>query len=72
MGIVNYLKFNERLTYTIYTTHPWPDVEQWCNDNIGAWNVEWFKVGKDPVVSIRTNYLFRTKQQALMFLLMWG
>ena len=73
---MTYPKFNEQLTHVAYTTHPWPEVEDWCNTNIGQWNEEWYKLGEDIAAQIfnpeyRSTYFFRTEEQALMFTLRW-
>jgi hypothetical protein len=74
---VNYPKFNEDLRYPAYTRHPWPEVEEWCNDNIGPWNQEWYKLGEDAAAMVfdagyRSTYFFRTEEQAIIFTLRWA
>jgi hypothetical protein len=72
-----YPRFNKELKYKATTLHAWPYVEIWCVENIGSWNIDWYKMGIDPADSIfnpdyRTIYFFKTEQQALLFMLRWG
>jgi len=74
---MTYPKLNERLIYTAYTKHQWPEVQQWCNDNIGPWNETWYKLGEDPAAAVfdpdyRSTYFFKTEQDQLLFMLRWG
>jgi hypothetical protein len=75
---VSYPKFNERLKFPAYTTHEWWEVDQWCNDNVGAWNESWYKLGIDPAVEIfvdietRSTYLFKNEHDRLLFILRWS
>lgn len=67
---------NSDLTHVAYTLHPYPDVQDWCEENIGEFDVEWYKLGEDIAglfdPEYRSTYYFRTEQQALMFTLRWG
>ena len=74
---MNYPKFNEELKYPAYTTHPYPEVQDWCVANIGAWNEDWYKLGEDPAARFldpeyRSTYFFRTEQQVVLFILRWA
>ena len=71
------MKPHKDLVYPAYTHHPYPEVEQWCQDQIGPWNEEWYKLGDDPAAQIfnpgyRSVYYFRTEEQALLFTLKWS
>jgi len=74
---MNYPQFNVELKYSATTPHPYPDVENWCVENIGPWNETWYKLGADPAASIfdpdyRSTYFFKTEQDQLLFMLRWG
>lgn len=62
--------------HVCYTSHPWPEVVEWCEQNIGKYDRDWFKLGEDPAaMSIYTDYkstyLFRKEQDAVLFKLRW-
>jgi hypothetical protein len=75
---VNYPVFNTELNLPAYTTEFWWEVDQWCNDNIGPWNVSWYKLGIDPAAEIvadvkaRSTYLFKNEHDRLLFILRWS
>jgi len=60
----------------------WGEVERWCNDNIGEWNLEWYKLGVDItrlVVAIETEdylvettWFFKQERNKTMFMLRWA
>lgn len=63
--------------HVCYTGAPWPEVVEWCKQNIGEYDRDWFKLGEDPAaMSIYTDYkstyLFRTEQHAVLFRLRWS
>lgn len=75
---MTYPVFNEELKLPAYTTENWIEVDQWCNDNIGAWNESWYKLGMDPTLGIfvdngyRNTYLFKNEHDRLLFILRWS
>lgn len=76
MSVVD-MKPHPSLKYTAYTSHPWPAVQDWCERNIGEWNVEWYKLGEDAAAQVfnpgyKSTYLFRTEEQSIMFNLRWA
>ena len=63
--------------HVCYTGSPWPEVVAWCEQNIGKYDRDWFKLGEDPAaMSIYTDYkstyLFRREQDAVLFKLRWS
>ena len=66
---------NPRLKFPATTTHPYVEVEQWCLDHIGEWNVKWYKFGIDPMAYAMgdktTHYWFADEQSAVLFKLKW-
>ena len=75
---MTYPVFNEQLKLPAHTTEHWTEVDQWCNDNIGAWNESWYKLGIDPAAEIfadiktRSTYLFKNEHDRLLFILRWS
>jgi hypothetical protein len=75
---MSYPNLHERLKFSAYTTHEWPEVDQWCNNNIGLWNETWYKLGMDPMAGIvegietRSTYLFKNEHDRLLFILRWS
>lgn len=52
-------------------------VEQWCEASFGEFGQRWYKLGVDPAVYIlegdyRTQWYFKTKQDAVFFKLKWA
>lgn len=67
---------NPKLSYTATTGYFWPEVEQWCVDNIGGWNIDWYRVHADLAEyiengNVQETYYFRTGEQATLFALRW-
>jgi hypothetical protein len=69
---------NPALTYTVTSRHSWPDLELWCQFNIGEWNRDWYRVHADMAEYIENEnnvletYHFRTSEQATLFALRWS
>ena len=67
---------NPKLIYGATTFHPYIEVEQWCLDNIGEWNVTWYKFAQDiAMVAMGNNisqYYFADEQSAVLFKLKWS
>jgi hypothetical protein len=72
------MAMNPELTYTATTRYFWPTVEIWCVDNIGGWNIDWYRVHADLASfidgndSVTETYHFRTSEQATLFALRWS
>jgi len=59
----------------------WGEVERWCDENVGKWNQDWYKLGIDVarlVIAIEskdyyveTTWFFREERDKTMFLLRW-
>jgi hypothetical protein len=63
--------------YVCYTSHPYEEVCAWCEDTIGIFDQEWYKLGEDIAAqSIHTDYkstyMFRDERHAALFCLRWG
>ena len=54
----------------------WWEAEQWCNEYVGLWNVDWYKLGIDPAAAIfgnnTTHWYFKDEQKMVLFLLRWA
>lgn len=66
---------NPELIFEVAVECDWVQAQQWCHDNIGEFNVDWFKLGIDPMASIlgddKTYWYFKNQEDATMFRLRW-
>ena len=62
--------------YICYTSHSYPEVQDWCETNIGQFDQEWYKLGEDIMASImsdyKSTYMFRQYEHAVLFELRWA
>ena len=62
--------------YVCYTSHPYPEVQEWCAANIGQFDLDWYKLGEDIMASMmpdyKSTYMFRREQDAVLFQLRWS
>ena len=67
---------NPNLIYTATTVHPYIDVDEWCLENIGEWNITWYKVPQDIAQVIlgnnKSQYYFADERSAILFKLKWS
>jgi hypothetical protein len=62
--------------YICYTSHPWPEVCDWCKENIGEFDQEWYKLGEDIAAQgiysdYKSTYMFRDERHVVLFRLRW-
>ena len=62
--------------YVCYTSHPYPEVQEWCAANIGEFGQEWYKLGEDIAAQsilsdYKSTYMFRDEHHAVLFMLRW-
>ena len=62
--------------YICYTSHPWPEVCDWCKENIGEFDQEWYKLGEDIAAQgiysdYKSTYMFRDERHVVLFRLKW-
>jgi hypothetical protein len=62
--------------YVCYTSHPYPEVCDWCQINIGEFDQEWYKLGEDIaaqsiMTDYKSTYMFRDERHAVLFKLRW-
>jgi hypothetical protein len=64
--------------YICYTRHPYPEVQKWCEVNIGEFDQTWYKLGEDIMAmsmnpsTYKSTYMFRREADAIMFKLRWA
>jgi hypothetical protein len=62
--------------YVCYTSHPYPEVQAWCEANIGVFDQAWYKLGEDIMASMmsdyKSTYMFRDERHAVLFQLRWS
>lgn len=63
--------------HVCYTSHPWIEVCAWCEQNIGRFDQEWYKLGEDIAAQgfdpgYRSTYMFRDERHAVLFKLRWA
>ena len=63
--------------YICYTSHPWPEVCDWCRANIGEFDQHWYKLGEDIAAwsiyrDYKSTYMFRDERHAVLFRLRWS
>lgn len=67
---------NENLKYRAVTTHPYVEVEEWCVENIGEWDKDWYKLGIDPLAwtmgDHESEWWFADEKSAVLFKLKWS
>jgi hypothetical protein len=63
--------------YICYTSHPYPEVQEWCEANIGQFDRDWYKLGEDIMAQsiltdYKSTYMFRDERHVVLFRLRWG
>jgi hypothetical protein len=64
-------------TYTCYTSSPYPEVQEWCKNNIGEFDRDWYKLGEDIMAmsthpyTYKSTYMFKDERHAVLFMLRW-
>jgi hypothetical protein len=67
-----------RLPYECRTLHPYWEVVEWLEDNVGTFDQEWYRYGTDIAQGIVAGadfydyYRFRDEQAAILFKLKWS
>jgi hypothetical protein len=63
--------------YTCYTNDPYPEVQEWCEHNIGEFGQDWYKLGEDIMAmsmnpsTYKSTYMFKDGKHAVLFMLRW-
>ena len=63
--------------HVCYTSHPYPEVCVWCEQTVGKYDQDWYKLGEDIAAQsinpdYKSAYLFRDERHAMLFRLRWG
>jgi hypothetical protein len=63
--------------YICYTSRPYPEVQDWCEKNIGQFDQDWYKLGEDIAAQsimsdYKSTYMFRDERHAVLFKLRWA
>jgi len=62
--------------HVCYTSHDWLEVTEWCRQNIGEFDRDWYKLGEDIAAQsiytdYKSTYMFRDERHAVLFRLRW-
>lgn len=68
---------NNEWPHVCFTKYPWPEVCAWCEQNIGVFDQDWYKLGEDIAAQgfnpgYQSTYLFRDERHAVLFKLKWS
>ena len=68
---------NPLLIYEATTVEAYPEVEVWCNNHVGEWDIDWVRERHDIAAVLgagdrKQRYFFRTEQDKTMFILRWS
>lgn len=72
------MDINPELTHVVYSRADWADTTPWLEANVGEFNVDWYKLGRDPMSGLfpeswpGDEYHFRREQDAAWFKLRWA
>lgn len=60
----------------ILETPDWPEIQDWCEINIGEFDKDWYKLGIDPAEYFifgrtKTTWFFKQESHAINFSLRW-
>lgn len=63
--------------YVCYTRHPYPEVCGWCEQYVGVFDRDWYKLGEDIAaqflnIHYQSTYMFKRESDALLFRLKWS
>ena len=56
----------------------WTSAQTWCDENVGAFDQDWYKLGIDPMEALKstepvqTIWFFRREADAVAFTLKWS
>ena len=58
------------------TERDYSPVQDWCNEYIGEFDVDWYRFGMDPLMWLngdyRSTWCFKDEQKAIHFKLRWS
>ena len=54
----------------------WSDAQNWCEEYVGEFNEDWYKLGIDPAASLfgddTTTWFFKEEEKMMLFMLKWS
>jgi hypothetical protein len=68
----------QRFPWECRTSHPYYEVQAWCEEQLGPFDGRWYRYGTDIAQGIVTGhplydyYRFRDEQAAVLFQLKWS
>jgi hypothetical protein len=66
---------NPELVYEVAIECNWEAAQVWCDNNVGKFNVDWYKLGIDPAAIMfddhKTYWYFKNEKDVSAFLLRW-
>jgi len=70
-------RFNRRFPHVVFSRADWDDTTPWLETNVGRFNQDWYKLGRDIVFGIAVGwpgdeYRFRRAEHAMWFKLQWS
>lgn len=69
-------EINPDLKYMIRIECDWVAAQDWCNENVGEFDVDWYKLGIDPAASLygdyTTTWFFKDEEKMFLFALKWA
>ena len=67
---------NPDLKYMIRIECDWYAAQEWCKENVGEFDVDWYKLGIDPAAYLMgdhtTTWLFKDEEKMFLFALRWA
>ena len=63
--------------FVCQTRHPYPQVQALCEQNIGEFDRDWYKLGEDITAQFlnthyQSTYMFKLEKHAVLFRLRWA
>lgn len=71
------MDINPDLVHIVYSRADWADTTPWLEANVGEFNKTWYKLGRDAIMFISSNwrgdeYRFLREEDAAWFKLRWS
>lgn len=70
------MEINPNLKYMARIHCDWWDAQHWCEEHVGEFNVDWYKLGIDPMEGLygepTSTWFFKDEQKMLLFMLRWS
>ena len=71
------MDINPELIHKVSISCDWTKAAAWCEENVGEFNQDWYKLGIDPLSGFRdgdpiSEWCFKRERDAIMFVLRWS